>query len=125
MRNYFFTIFLLLLIACKTSKFLYDPSKDGGKVFPKGTRILSDTLGVRLYELTILPGDSVPLHNHPDHIFYVIQGGKVALYMNGGERMEGEMMNGEGFVHGPVIDKAINIGNTTIKAIVADIYRPR
>ena len=143
--RYTYSLFLLLSIACNnaemvekknvdtiesrsttdTSKFVYDASTDGSKVFPKGTKVLADTLGVKLYEVTMQPGDSMPLHNHPDHIFYVIQGGKGAVYVNGGERQEGEMMNGEGFVNGPVLDKGVNTGKTTVKFIVADIYRPR
>ncbi len=60
--------------------FAYDAATDGMMVAPKMTRILGDTLGIKMYEVISKPGDSIPLHSHPDHAFYVIQGGKAAIY---------------------------------------------
>jgi quercetin dioxygenase-like cupin family protein len=104
--------------------FNYDAGKDGMLVAPGITRKLGDTLGIKMYEVTAKPGDSIPLHTHPDHTFYVIQGGKAAIYL-GNDRQEWELKPGMGFVNGPVSDAAKNIGKTTIKFLVVDIYRPR
>ncbi len=104
--------------------FAYDAATDGMMVAPKMTRILGDTLGIKMYEVISKPGDSIPLHSHPDHAFYVIQGGKAAIYF-GSDRQEWELKPGMGFVNGPVKDAAKNIGKTNIKFLVVDIYRPR
>lgn len=106
-----------------TGPFVYDAAKDGMLVAPQFTRRLGDTLGIHFYEVTIKPGDSIPWHMHPEHIFYVVSGGKAAIYFEGAGRQEWELQEGMGLVNGPVMDAARNIGNTTIKFIVADFYR--
>ena len=103
---------------------VYDAATDGMLVAPGITRKLGDTLGIKMYEVTAKPGDSIPLHSHPDHAFYVIDGGKAAIYF-GNDRQEWELKPGMGFVHGPNTDAAKNIGKTNIKFLVVDIYRPR
>ena len=103
---------------------VYDAATDGMLVAPGITRKLGDTLGIKMYEVTAKPGDSIPLHSHPDHTFYVIDGGKAAIYF-GNDRQEWELKPGMGFVNGPVKDAAKNIGKTNIKFLVVDIYRPR
>src|SRR5688500_16586801 len=75
--------------------FNYDAGKDGMLVAPVITRKLGDTLGIKMYEVTAKPGDSIPLHTHPDHTFYVIQGGKAAIYL-GNDRQEWELKPGMG-----------------------------
>lgn len=103
----------------------YDPKLDGMLVSPEFTRKLGDTLGIKMYEVTVKPGDSIPLHSHPDHAFYVVQEGRAAIYFDGTNRQEWDLKAGMGIVNPPVVDAAKNIGKTTIKFIVVDIYRPR
>lgn len=102
----------------------YDPSEDGMLVAPELTRKLGDTLGIKMYEVTAKPGDSIPLHSHPDHAFYVIEGGRAAIYF-GNDRQEWDLKPGMGFVNGPVKDAAKIIGKSTVKFLVVDIYRDR
>jgi quercetin dioxygenase-like cupin family protein len=104
--------------------FSYDASKDGMLIAPEMTRKLGDTLGFKMYEVTLKAGDSLPLHSHPDHAFYVINGGKAAIYF-GNDRQEWELKPGMGFVNGPVSDAAKNIGKTDLKFLVVDVYRAR
>lgn len=106
-------------------QFKYDSTRDGMLVYPKGTLILGDTLGIKFYEVSLAPGDSMPLHSHPDHVFYALSDGKGVVYMNGGPGQEGEMKAGETIINGPVSDAGRNTGKTTLKFIVVDIYRPR
>ena len=67
-----------------------DPLTTGGNL----TRKLSDTLGVKMYEFTVKPGQSWGVHTHPDHTVYVLQGGKMALYM--GEQRHGRPVTAAG-----------------------------
>ena len=45
----------------------YDAAMDPVKVEAAFTKVLADTLNVKLYEVTLNPGDSVGLHTHPDY----------------------------------------------------------
>ncbi len=104
----------------------YDAAMDPVKVEANViSRILGDTLGVKFYELMIKPGDSVGLHSHPDHLVYVVEGGFVELKNKEGKAMPTEFKTGMGVMVGPDIHSGKNTGTTTIKMVVADIYRPR
>ena len=104
----------------------YDPAMDPVKVEANViSRILGDTLGVKFYELIIKPGDSVGMHSHPDHLVFVVDGGMVELTNKEGKVMPTEFVTGMGVVTGPDVHAGKNTGKTTIKLLVADIYRPR
>ena len=99
-----------------------DPVTTGGQMI----KIMSDTLGVKMYEFTVTPGQSWGVHTHPDHTVYVLQGGKMALYMKeAGKQDTLTFPTGMSLVSGPLTDSGKNIGKTTIKMLVTDIYRPR
>lgn len=108
-----------------TPQIKYDAAKDGMLIAPELTRKLADTLGLKMYELTIKPGDSLGLHAHPDHAVYVLEGGKAAIYFEGSGRQEMDFKPGFAMITGPSADYGRNIGKTTIRMIVIDIYRPR
>ena len=95
---------------------------DVGKEFSK---VYSDTLNVQMYELIMKPGDSIGLHQHLDHSAYVLEGGKLMVYINGTEAVEMDLPTGYGFVSGPLTDSAKNVGDTTIRILIHEIHRPR
>lgn len=104
----------------------YDPAMDpviiGGPMLKK----MGDSLGVKMYEFTVKPGEAWGLHTHPDHTVYVLQGGKIALYMREAGRQDTlTFPTGMALISGPLTDSGRNIGNTTIKMLVQDIHRPR
>ena len=108
------------------SMLTYDAAMDPVKVEANIiSNVFADTLGVKFYELIIKPGDSVGLHSHPDHLVYVVDGGMVELKNNEGKATPTEFKTGMGVVTGPDIHSGKNTGTTTIKMVVADIYRPR
>ena len=103
---------------------VYDPAMDPIKVEAQFAKVLADTLNIKMYEVTLKPGDTSLLHTHPDYTLYVLQGGKIAISANG-VRQEMELKAGMGIIFGSISHSAKNIGNTTIKLLANDIYRPR
>ena len=102
----------------------YDPAMEPLTVGAAFAKKLHDTLNIKMYEFTLKPGDSAALHTHPDHTVYVLQGGKLAVTFQGLGRQVMDLKTGTGFISGSLSDAGKNIGNTTIKLLVADIYRP-
>lgn len=102
----------------------YDPSMDPLTVGAQFSKKLGDTLNIKMYELTLKPGDSAALHTHPDHTFYVLQGGKVAVTFQGRGRQVLDLKVGMAGISGPVTDAAKNVGNSTVKLLIHDIYFP-
>jgi hypothetical protein len=104
----------------------YDPAMEPLTVGAKFSKKLGDTLGIKMYEFTVKPGESWALHTHPDHTVYVLQGGKMALFIQAAGRQDTlTFPTGMALISGPLSDSGRNIGNTTIKLLVQDIYRPR
>jgi uncharacterized RmlC-like cupin family protein len=103
----------------------YDPAMDALKVAAKFSKLLHDTLNIKMYVVTLKPGDSAALHAHPDHTVYVLQGGKALISFNGAPSAVMNLVEGTGFVAPALTDAGKNIGITTIKLVVTDIYRPR
>ena len=103
----------------------YDPALEPLTVGAAFSKKLHDTLNVKMYEFTLKPGDSAALHAHPDHTVYVLQGGKALISFNGAPPQEMELVTGTGFISPALTDFGKNIGATTIKLVVTDIYRPR
>jgi len=109
-----------------TSMPQYDPAMDVYQVGGKAIKKLGDTLGVKMYEFTAKPGESWALHTHPDHTAYILQGGKVALFIKAAGRQDTlTFPTGMALINGPLSDSGKNVGNTTLKFLVTDIYRPR
>jgi len=104
----------------------YDPAMDSYVLGGKAIKKLGDTLGVKVYEFTAKPGETWALHSHPDHTAYILQGGKVALYIKALGRQDTlDFPTGMTLISGPLSDSGKNIGKSTIKMVVTDIYRPR
>jgi hypothetical protein len=104
----------------------YDPAMDPLTTGAHLARKMGDTLGLKMYEFTAKPGQSWGIHTHPDHTVYVIQGGTMALYMKEAGRQDTlTFATGAALISGPLTDSGKNIGKTTIKMLVTDIYRPR
>ena len=103
----------------------YDAAMDPLTVEAAFANKLADTLNIKMYEVTLKPGDSAALHAHPDYTLYVLQGGKIAITPQGSDRQEMDLKTGMGVIFGTITHSGKNIGNTTIKLLVHDIYRPR
>ncbi len=103
----------------------YDASMDPTKMTNYPATILADSLGMKLYEFVAKPGDSIPLHSHPDHALYVVQGGKADITGKDGKTQTMELQTGQGVIFGPEMHSAKNTGTTTLKLVIVHVYRPR
>ena len=109
----------------QTEMSTYDPAMDLALTGGDSIEMLGDTLGIKMYIGSMAPGDSVAWHYHPDHTIYVLEGGTLAVYFEGAEKQIMELPDGIGFISPPMSDAAVNIGNTTVKLLTHDIYRPK
>jgi len=80
---------------------LMTPTMEPLTVRAQFSKLLHDTLGIKMYEFTLKPGDSAALHAHPDHTVYVLQGGKALISFNGATAQEMELKTGMGFISSP------------------------
>lgn len=104
----------------------YDPGKGSHIVGAGMTKMITDTLGSVMYELTMKPGDSLGWHQHPFHTVFVLEGGKLAVYFDGSEEKQiMELPTGFGMLGHPSGDAAVNVGETTVRLLTHDLYSLR
>ena len=94
-------------------------------VYRDKTKVYADSLNVQLYELILNPGDSIGLHAHLDHTIYVLEGGTATIWVNGTDPKEVKFTAGQGWLGGPLTDAAKNTGDTRLRILITEIFRPR
>jgi beta-alanine degradation protein BauB len=55
-------------------------AQDMLKTDPVHCKLLNDTLGVSLIQVSLKPGEKLPMHVHPTWMFYVLTGGTIRHY---------------------------------------------
>lgn len=108
-----------------TEKYQVEDAMNPLKVYPENAKIYADSLNLQLYELILKPGDSIALHEHLDHTVYVLEGGTATVWVNGTDPVEYNMQTGTGWLGGPLADAATNTGDTTIRLLITEVFRPR
>ena len=100
-----------------------DPATDPVKVAPGIYHVLADTMDIRISEVTVKPGESVPMHSHPDHSIYVVEGGPVEFEAKDGTKTTSELKSGMGIVMPAETHAGKNIGTTTLRLVVTEAFR--
>lgn len=126
----------VLFIACKgkgngeeteivpdTANAVSTADMDAVKVAPGIYKVLTDTLGIRMLEVSVKPGDSAAMHWHPDYAVYVTEGGMVTFYAKDGSKMDNEMPSGATLIRPAETHGSKNSGSTNIKAILFEVNR--
>lgn len=108
-----------------TERYTVDEAMNPLNVYKDYTKVFGDTLNLQLYELTVKPGDSIGLHEHLDHAVYVLEGGTLTVWHNGTDPVEYNMETGTGFIGPPLKDVAKNTGETTVRLVITEVFRPR
>ena len=101
-----------------------DPAMDPVKVAPGIYRVLADTMDIRISEVTVKPGETVPMHSHPDHSIYVVEGGTVEFEAKDGKKSTVELKTGTGVVVPAETHAGKNTGTVTVRLILTEVFRP-
>lgn len=96
-------------------------AQDMVKVAPKNCKVLVDNDQVRVIEVTLKPGDKLPMHSHPANVVYIVNGGKTKTTLADGKVTEEERKAGEARWSEAITHSNENIGTTTTKALVVEL----
>jgi quercetin dioxygenase-like cupin family protein len=69
-------------------------AQDAAEAAPNVYTVVFENERVRLVEARVRPGDSSPLHSHPDGLVYVVSGGKVTFGSADGHGADVELKTG-------------------------------
>jgi quercetin dioxygenase-like cupin family protein len=103
----------------------FDPAMDATKTPGYPATVLADSLNLKAYEFLVNPGDTVPMHSHPDHVIYVLESGTAEIKGTDGKAQVTEFKKGACIISGPAAHSAKNTGTTPIKLLIVHCYRPR
>ena len=96
---------------------------DASKVAPNLYKVISDTMGIRVVEVTYKPGDSSAMHFHPDYAVYVVSDGKAEFTGKDGKKNVVDMKAGTMMVKAAEMHSVKNVGSTTLKVALVEVRR--
>lgn len=99
-------------------------AQDPAKVAPNNYKMALENDSVRVFNVQAKAGEKVAMHSHPDHLVYVINGGKVKFTYPDGKTKDVEMKAGEAIWIKTESHATENIGSTELKLVVFEIKKP-
>lgn len=100
----------------------YEDDQGAHIVAPSLTEILHDNRGIVMYELTMDPGDALPWHEHPPHTFYIIEEGTLEVVFENNTSKTEFYPQGRTNFGLTLKDRAVNVGQSTIKILMHEFY---
>ncbi len=99
-----------------TSQTLKDPMKIASNVY----KLVMENDRVRVLNVIFKPGDKALMHHHPDHVVYVLKGGKIKLNSEGKSDVLDMKTNQAVFLKAQD-HEAENIGDSTLDLLVVEL----
>jgi quercetin dioxygenase-like cupin family protein len=93
-----------------------DPLMSASNVY----EFVNESNRMRVLKVTFKPGDIAKMHHHPEHMAYVLKGGKLRLTSEG-KTQELDLKEGSAVFLEEQNHEATNIGNTTIDLLVVEL----
>jgi beta-alanine degradation protein BauB len=101
-------------------------AQDSMVVAPQFHKVLIDNDKVRVLEVTLKPGDKIPMHSHPGGYVSISMSGSKARFVNAdGKSADREMKANEPVWSDAVTHTAENIGTNETKVIVVELKVPK
>ena len=96
-------------------------AQDMAQAAPKNAKVLLDNDQVRVIEVTVKPGETIPMHSHPANVVYFVTGGKTKTTLADGKVTETDHKAGDAIWSEPVTHSNKNVGTATTKALVIEL----
>jgi quercetin dioxygenase-like cupin family protein len=100
-----------------------DAATDATKVSPALYKVKADSLGIRVIDVNYKPGQSSPMHSHPEAALYVLDDGKAEFTSKDGNKDTIEFKKGMAMIRPAESHSVKNIGKTVLKAILVEVNR--
>lgn len=102
----------------KTIEKMQDPLIVAKNVY----KLVMENDRVRVLDLFLKPGDKAVTHHHPDHLVYVMNGGKIKLTSSGKTDIM-DMKNGQAIFLEAQFHDAENTGKTDLHLLVVELKK--
>lgn len=95
--------------------------RDPVDIGPNIYKTVLDNERVRAMEVTFKKGDSIAVHDHPDHMAYAMTDGKLQITPEGKPAQEFEIKKGQALWITAEAHQARNIGDNEIRLLVVEL----
>ena len=85
-------------------------------------RFLDENERVRVLEVVFKPGETAKMHHHPEHVAYVLKGGKIRM-ASGGRTDELDAKAGSVMFLKEQDHEVTNIGNSEVDLLVVELKK--
>lgn len=96
----------------------HDPLEVAGNVY----KLKMENDRVRVFNVTFKVGDKAIMHHHPDHLVYVIKGGKLKLTSEGKTNIL-DLADGDAVYLNAQSHEAENIGPSAVALLVVELKK--
>ncbi|HJV78871.1 MAG TPA: cupin domain-containing protein [Paludibacter sp.] len=107
-----------LILMLSASLYAQDPVKAASNVYKK---VLLNNEKVRVILVEFAPGEVAAWHRHPNHVVYVLAGGKLEITEKKKDAQIVHLNEGDAMYMPAVNHMAKNVGTTTIKLVVTEM----
>lgn len=97
------------------------PSLEPADVGPTIYKKVFENADVRAFEVTFNAGDKIGVHKHPDHVVYVIEGGKLKITGADGKGQDFDLKAGTAMFLPAQSHSAENVGTSKIRVLVTEL----
>ncbi len=86
-------------------------------------KFLMENDRVRVLNVTFQPGDKAKMHYHPDHVVYVLKGGKIKLMTSDGKTDTSDLKTGSALFLDAQSHEAENVGDSVLDLVVVELKK--
>jgi quercetin dioxygenase-like cupin family protein len=92
-------------------------------ISPDVHKVVFENDAIRILEVTVKPGDTVPMHRNPENINYILKPGTLRLINVDGSVVDVQLTQGQ-VIPAPVGEHAVeNVGTTEVQTICIELKR--
>ena len=95
-----------------------DPKDVANNVY----RFIMENERVRVFNATFKPGEIAAMHHHPDHVVYVLKGGKIKITSEGKTNVL-DLETGKAIFLNEQVHEAENVGQSTLELLVVELKK--
>jgi quercetin dioxygenase-like cupin family protein len=100
------------------AKILRRKDETGGRITEN--KLIMENDRVRVLDVLLKPKDKAAMHSHPDHVVYVLKGGKLKLTSSGKTDVS-DLKTGQAMFFKAQSHEAENTGKTDIELLVVEL----
>jgi len=99
------------------------PIDDIVEISPEIHRVIFENETIRMLEVSVKPGATVPMHTNPENINYILQGGTLRLLNPDGSLVDVDLIERQ-VIPAPVGRHAVqNVGQTEVRTLCIELKR--